>query len=88
MDRSEKPPRPIIPRPNGADRRIPCRSRLAGEEAHKPCIALEDTFAGKPAPTRQTDEFHVGAGLPAKRPTSPASPSRTPSLASQLLLVR
>ncbi|MGR4041899.1 hypothetical protein FW796_21070 [Pseudomonas sp. 910_21] len=41
-----------------ADRRIPCRSRLAGEEARKPCIALEDAFAGKPAPTgRQTNSM-------------------------------
>ncbi|RBJ78372.1 hypothetical protein C3L29_028445 [Pseudomonas sp. MWU12-2534b] len=33
-----------------------CRSRLAGEEAREPCIALADAFAGKrsaarPAPT-------------------------------------
>ncbi len=29
----------------------PCRSRLAGEKALEPCIALKDAFAGKPAPT-------------------------------------
>ncbi|POA81734.1 MAG: hypothetical protein DI621_08445 [Pseudomonas protegens] len=27
------------------------RSRLAGEEAFKPCAALAGAFAGKPAPT-------------------------------------
>ncbi|PUA46106.1 hypothetical protein C5U62_11675 [Pseudomonas protegens] len=32
--------------------RRPRRSRLAGEEALGSCIALRDTFAGKPAPTR------------------------------------
>ncbi|PZP06126.1 MAG: hypothetical protein DI621_18955 [Pseudomonas protegens] len=29
------------------------RSRLAGEEALKPCAALTGAFAGKPAPTGQ-----------------------------------
>ncbi|PNV96799.1 hypothetical protein FEF10_29890 [Pseudomonas protegens] len=32
-------------------RRCSCRSRLAGEGARKPCTALKDAFAGKPAPT-------------------------------------
>ncbi|RXU65483.1 hypothetical protein CW358_14785 [Pseudomonas protegens] len=32
-------------------RRCPCRSRLAGEEARKTCIAWAGVFAGKPAPT-------------------------------------
>ncbi|PYY84877.1 hypothetical protein DNK59_16710 [Pseudomonas sp. TKO26] len=27
------------------------RSRLAGEQGRKPCIALADAFAGKPVPT-------------------------------------
>ncbi|MGY2287807.1 hypothetical protein [Pseudomonas gingeri] len=30
----------------------PCRSRLAGDEARKPCIDLATAIAGKPAPTR------------------------------------
>ncbi|MGR4040120.1 hypothetical protein FW796_11910 [Pseudomonas sp. 910_21] len=30
-----------------------CRSRLAGEEAGKPCIVLKAAFAGKPAPTKR-----------------------------------
>ncbi|RXU65477.1 hypothetical protein CW358_14740 [Pseudomonas protegens] len=29
----------------------PCRSRLAGKGARKPCIAQADAIAGKPAPT-------------------------------------
>lgn len=33
----------------GRDTQTPCRSRLAGEEARKPCIALKDLFAGKPS---------------------------------------
>ncbi|MGR4041799.1 hypothetical protein FW796_20565 [Pseudomonas sp. 910_21] len=32
----------------------PCRSRLAGEEARKPCTKTADAFAGKPAPTAPT----------------------------------
>nr|BFD41059.1 hypothetical protein FFPRI1PSEUD_25580 [Pseudomonas sp. FFPRI_1] len=28
-----------------------CRSRLAGEEARKPCSAWAGAFAGKPAPS-------------------------------------
>ncbi|POA90947.1 hypothetical protein C1883_05655 [Pseudomonas protegens] len=31
---------------------LPHRSWLAGEEALEPCGALEDAFAGKPAPTQ------------------------------------
>jgi len=33
------------------DRAVPCRSRLAGEEARKSYSARADAFAGKPAPT-------------------------------------
>ncbi|MGR4041788.1 hypothetical protein FW796_20500 [Pseudomonas sp. 910_21] len=59
------------------------RSRLAGEEAPEPCAGLEDAFAGKPAPTVLGDAcFFVGAGLPAKRPSSLVPALRTPSLAS------
>ncbi|NAN51089.1 hypothetical protein EX349_07765 [Pseudomonas protegens] len=62
------------------------RSRLAGKEARKPCIALRDAFAGKPAPTTGgRTPTSVVAGLPANRPASPASLSETPSLASQRL---
>ncbi|PYY89583.1 hypothetical protein DNK59_05675 [Pseudomonas sp. TKO26] len=35
-------------RPNRTSHR---RSWLAGEQALKPCLALRDAFAGKPAPT-------------------------------------
>ncbi|MDT9645849.1 hypothetical protein EAG75_09485 [Pseudomonas protegens] len=42
--RCSSPPPPPEPHP-------PRRSRLAGEEACKPCSAFEDAFAGKPAPT-------------------------------------
>gem|GEM_PF-1707955 len=105
----------------GAPTAIPCRSRLAGEGARKPCVGSRNAFAGKPAPTRGTHRysmqepacrrrgpqtlrrfrkrlrwqassyqghpplFHVGAGLPAKGPASPASVPETSSLASQLL---
>ncbi|PUA47192.1 hypothetical protein C5U62_04225 [Pseudomonas protegens] len=64
-----------------------CRSRLAGEEAREPGVALADVFAGKPAPTGSAPRvvLHVGAGLPAKRPVSRVLLLRTSSLASQLL---
>ncbi|MGR4043395.1 hypothetical protein FW796_28895 [Pseudomonas sp. 910_21] len=40
------------PAPTTADTaRFPRRSRLAGEEARKPGVALRYAFAGKPAPT-------------------------------------
>ncbi|POA90543.1 hypothetical protein FEF10_08080 [Pseudomonas protegens] len=63
------------------------RSRLAGEEALEPSSALVDAFAGKPAPTTLWLAVwdSVGAGLPAKRPSSLAALLWTPSLASQLL---
>ncbi|RLO21633.1 hypothetical protein EAG75_21135 [Pseudomonas protegens] len=52
------------------------RSRLAGEEALEPSSALVDAFAGKPAPTTLCLAVwdSVGAGLPAKRPSSLARP--------------
>ncbi|PYY82276.1 hypothetical protein DNK59_22465 [Pseudomonas sp. TKO26] len=40
------------------------RSRLAGEEARKTCVALADAFAGKPAPTEggRGRKAKVGSG--------------------------
>ncbi|UCZ86020.1 hypothetical protein LGQ10_06875 [Pseudomonas sp. L5B5] len=43
------------------------RSRLAGEEAVKSCIAWADAFAGKPAPTWRYTRPHLQAG---RRPPS------------------
>ncbi|PNQ93488.1 hypothetical protein CCU68_05625 [Pseudomonas gingeri NCPPB 3146 = LMG 5327] len=37
----------------------PCRSRLAGDEALEPCIALAAAIAGKPAPTMSWIDLKV-----------------------------
>jgi len=73
-------------------RRIPRRSRLAGEGACGSGARLSGLFAGKPAPTRPwgayalcNAAYPVGAGLPAKALADQAPASRASSLASQLL---
>nr|BFD38996.1 hypothetical protein FFPRI1PSEUD_04950 [Pseudomonas sp. FFPRI_1] len=67
------------------------RSRLAGEEARKPCVALGGAFAGKPAPTQASSyskpphTFFRRSRLAGEEARKPASLSGAPSLASQLL---
>ncbi|POA88979.1 MAG: hypothetical protein DI621_23930 [Pseudomonas protegens] len=51
----------------------PRRSRLAGEEARKPCTALAAVFAGKPAPA-----VAFAWGAPWRRSTQPRASLRKP----------
>ncbi|NAN53389.1 hypothetical protein EX349_19500 [Pseudomonas protegens] len=59
-------PQKISPQPRqpcAGYRGISCRSRLAGEEALKPCLALADAFAGKPAPATDIAVFSCRSRL-------------------------
>ncbi|MGR4038206.1 hypothetical protein FW796_02135 [Pseudomonas sp. 910_21] len=70
-------PQPRIERGSAINR----RSRLAGEEALKPCVVREDAFAGEPYTSRISRRGRSGrsAGLPRswrrpgpRRPPAPA----------------
>ncbi|PYC41345.1 hypothetical protein DMX08_06205 [Pseudomonas protegens] len=68
----------------GRDTQTPCRSRLAGEEARKPCIALKDLFAGKPAPTGA----RAGHKALSARPTTRTVPRHESNRQDQRPLLR